>query len=675
MAATDGYVLGYVNGQPVFYTRSDFLNYYQNGPLDYNRMASTSDNYTYNKPLYLDAGSYLASVGNFVDPVAAPVLQFTISNASNIGSGIYSIGDLASFYQSVAPNPASNPQGFSYSSYALSNNNIMNFSLSDNMLNSQIFGSTAFKVIDGSVAINPDGSGYAFVQIKPYNDQLDFLTNHSNGSDIANAVINGYNSIFGPLYGGNNTIVPLNFVGEGAYYEISFGANGSHTSDRTMTLPQISGDLSQSNVVPSDNGANFQLPLLAQGATPLPPIDVAAADPQYWQTTIPQIVAEDAANIATWTDQINAYLADYRVANPAETGAGDLVDPTLNSLSPGQRDYLALYEGGTGNGLPIDASQLNLGTGGQNLVMDALYAGDSATGQPSDQGLPNSGPAGQSLEITALNDAAQTGDQAAIATLDFYDAAAPTVAIAGALQTSDIWAPQIQTIEAENQTGVVGATNAVNGDDQNAAASLSLEEPAGASLAPEFGVPQSPTDSGAGSPLGLGDQARSPMANVFAGGGTGIGGGGTGIGIGGTGSFFGGFGGSGYPVVLDLAGTGIKVTPLSSSNMFVDMANNGFVQRTAWAGAGEGVLVYDPSGGPITQANQFEFTLWDPSATSDMQASANAKRASRGAVRAESSRARRKTRSVLPNAAALRAASSRGRDRRYRETAARCFPR
>ncbi len=75
-----------------------------------------------------------------------------------------------------------------------------------------------------------------------------------------------------------------------------------------------------------------------------------------------------------------------------------------------------------------------------------------------------------------------------------------------------------------------------------------------------------------------------------------------------------------YPVVLDLNGNGIKITPLSSSNMFFDMANDGYAQKTAWAGPGNGVLVYDPGGGPVTQANQVDFKLWDPSATSDMQA-------------------------------------------------------
>ena len=52
------------------------------------------------------------------------------------------------------------------------------------------------------------------------------------------------------------------------------------------------------------------------------------------------------------------------------------------------------------------------------------------------------------------------------------------------------------------------------------------------------------------------------------------------------------------PVVLDLKGNGININPLSRSNVFFDMANDGYEQQTAWAGAGNGVLVYDPSGGP-----------------------------------------------------------------------------
>ncbi|OQW59414.1 MAG: hypothetical protein A4S14_05455 [Proteobacteria bacterium SG_bin9] len=47
------------------------------------------------------------------------------------------------------------------------------------------------------------------------------------------------------------------------------------------------------------------------------------------------------------------------------------------------------------------------------------------------------------------------------------------------------------------------------------------------------------------------------------------------------------------PIVLDLAGQGLNVTPLGSSNAFFDTAGDGYQHRTAWAGAGNGVLVLD----------------------------------------------------------------------------------
>ncbi|CAA2137646.1 hypothetical protein MBLL_00759 (plasmid) [Methylobacterium bullatum] len=75
------------------------------------------------------------------------------------------------------------------------------------------------------------------------------------------------------------------------------------------------------------------------------------------------------------------------------------------------------------------------------------------------------------------------------------------------------------------------------------------------------------------------------------------------------------------PIVLDLAGNGISVTPLTSSNTFFDVAGDGYQHQTAWAGAGNGVLVIDADGdGKITQQNEVVFTEWDPTATTDMQA-------------------------------------------------------
>jgi uncharacterized membrane protein YdcZ (DUF606 family) len=106
-------------------------------------------------------------------------------------------------------------------------------------------------------------------------------------------------------------------------------------------------------------------------------------------------------------------------------------------------------------------------------------------------------------------------------------------------------------------------------------------------------------------------------------GGGSYGGGSYGGGSYGGGSYGGGFYGGGgyYPIVLDLTGKGINIQQLSSSNTFFDMAGEGRQHLTAWAGPGNGVLFYDPTGtGQLTQANQMIFTDWDPTAHSDMQA-------------------------------------------------------
>jgi Ca2+-binding RTX toxin-like protein len=74
------------------------------------------------------------------------------------------------------------------------------------------------------------------------------------------------------------------------------------------------------------------------------------------------------------------------------------------------------------------------------------------------------------------------------------------------------------------------------------------------------------------------------------------------------------------PVVLDIVGDGIKINQLSSSDKFV-IAEDGRLHRTAWAGAGNGVLFFDPDNtGAITQRNQYVFADWDPTAESDIAA-------------------------------------------------------
>jgi Ca2+-binding RTX toxin-like protein len=82
--------------------------------------------------------------------------------------------------------------------------------------------------------------------------------------------------------------------------------------------------------------------------------------------------------------------------------------------------------------------------------------------------------------------------------------------------------------------------------------------------------------------------------------------------------------GDGEPILLDLDGDSVRVTPLSSSDMYFDMVGDGLKRRTAWAGKGDGVLAIDANGdGKITEANEIVFTKWDPSAATDFEAVRN----------------------------------------------------
>ena len=75
------------------------------------------------------------------------------------------------------------------------------------------------------------------------------------------------------------------------------------------------------------------------------------------------------------------------------------------------------------------------------------------------------------------------------------------------------------------------------------------------------------------------------------------------------------------PILLGLDGTGIRLTELSESTQYIDSGNSGLQHRTAWAGAGDGVLFFDPDGrDAITETRQYVFTEWDPGAASDLEA-------------------------------------------------------
>ncbi|WP_162247932.1 cadherin domain-containing protein [Devosia sp. Root413D1] len=78
------------------------------------------------------------------------------------------------------------------------------------------------------------------------------------------------------------------------------------------------------------------------------------------------------------------------------------------------------------------------------------------------------------------------------------------------------------------------------------------------------------------------------------------------------------------PILIDLDGDGIEIDQLTASNFFYDVAGDGLQHRTAWAGAGDGVLVRDSGNdGVINLRNEIDFTQWDPTAEGDMQALLN----------------------------------------------------
>ncbi|NNH46141.1 hypothetical protein HLI03_31590 [Rhizobium laguerreae] len=82
-----------------------------------------------------------------------------------------------------------------------------------------------------------------------------------------------------------------------------------------------------------------------------------------------------------------------------------------------------------------------------------------------------------------------------------------------------------------------------------------------------------------------------------------------------------GWGQRSSPVIIDIAGSGLSISSLDESSRFIDLEGNGYQHRTAWAGAGNGVLVFDADAdGKISRSSEFAFTEWDSSATSDLEA-------------------------------------------------------
>ena len=84
---------------------------------------------------------------------------------------------------------------------------------------------------------------------------------------------------------------------------------------------------------------------------------------------------------------------------------------------------------------------------------------------------------------------------------------------------------------------------------------------------------------------------------------------------------------TGLPIILDLDGDGVEITPLTFSAAHFDMNNLAGRERTAWVGPDDGLLAIDLAadggGGPdgnIDQTKEIVFAAWAPGATSDMAA-------------------------------------------------------
>ena len=81
---------------------------------------------------------------------------------------------------------------------------------------------------------------------------------------------------------------------------------------------------------------------------------------------------------------------------------------------------------------------------------------------------------------------------------------------------------------------------------------------------------------------------------------------------------------SDFPLSLTSPGMASRSRRSPPPNVYSDMAGDHYQHRTAWAGAGNGVLVFDIGGDGVNQpAQEVVFTDWDPTAKSDMQALAN----------------------------------------------------
>jgi len=87
-----------------------------------------------------------------------------------------------------------------------------------------------------------------------------------------------------------------------------------------------------------------------------------------------------------------------------------------------------------------------------------------------------------------------------------------------------------------------------------------------------------------------------------------------------TGSSPGGGGGGKKPVTLDLDGNGLQFIGLDDSKAYFDVNEDGWRERMAWVGAGDGLLAFDSAGdNTIDKWNEISFTSYKIGARTDLE--------------------------------------------------------
>ncbi|WP_250645460.1 Ig-like domain-containing protein [Salidesulfovibrio onnuriiensis] len=76
-----------------------------------------------------------------------------------------------------------------------------------------------------------------------------------------------------------------------------------------------------------------------------------------------------------------------------------------------------------------------------------------------------------------------------------------------------------------------------------------------------------------------------------------------------------------FPIVIDLDNDGVELTELDESNVFYDMDDDGYREKTGWVAPDDALLVIDIDGdGVIDQAKEVAIKLWSEEAKTDLDA-------------------------------------------------------